>query len=177
MFAARANFGSLLSLLDSVVTGNRGIGAEVGSYADIDCLTEDTAFPCSLHVTRTAGFASLESTAALTGQFAGQVFATDRGEIQFFGAQQTSTGIDQAGNPLPNVLEAHSNLVAAPDFVTGTQQSQLKGHTQVSGFSRALLIDATTVNGTLACDSAGDAWKDAGVIVTGGPVTGCEHVP
>lgn len=177
VFAARANFGSLLSLLDSVVTGNRGIGAEVGSYADIDCLTEATAFPCSLNVTRTAGFASLDSTAALTGQFAGQVFATDRGEIQFFGAQQTSTGIDQAGNPLPNVLEAHSNLVAAPDFVTGTQQSQLKGHTQVSGFSRALLIDATTVNGTLACDSAGDAWKDAGVIVTGGPVTGCEHVP
>ena len=47
----------------------------------------------------------------------------------------------------------------------------------MSNFSRALLLGATTVNGTLACDSAGDAWKDAGVTVTGGPVTGCEHVP
>ncbi|MGH9360293.1 MAG: hypothetical protein ACRD2T_00140, partial [Thermoanaerobaculia bacterium] len=177
VFAARSTFGSILSLLDSVVTGLRGLGADIGSYADIDCWTEDTAFPCSLNVTRTAGSANLDSTVALTGQFAGQVAAGDRGEIELLGAQQTSTGVDGAGNPLPNVLDAHSNLLVAPDFVTGTVQSQLKGHTRVSTFSRALLLDATTVDGTLACDSAGDAWKDPGVIVTGGPITGCDHAP
>jgi hypothetical protein len=53
-------------------------------------------------------------------------------------------------------------------------QSQLKGSTFIDSFSRALLIDGTTVAGALACGSAGDAWKDAGVT---GTITGCEHAP
>ncbi|HVF58412.1 MAG TPA: right-handed parallel beta-helix repeat-containing protein [Thermoanaerobaculia bacterium] len=177
-FAADARFGSLLTLLDGVVTGSRGLRAVNQSYADIDCVTEDTAYPCSLNVTRTAGLAIGESTVSPygAGPFAGQLVAFDHGEIYVYGAQQTSTGVGPSGNPLPNTFEHFSTLVVEQAFETG-EQSQLKGHTQVSGFSRALLRDATTVNGTLACDSAGDAWKDPGVIVTGGPVTGCEHVP
>lgn len=177
--AATATTGSLLSLLDSVVTGLRGVRANFNSYADIDCVSEDNpAYSCSLNVTRTAGAAFSNSTAAMfgAGPFAGQLQAEDRGEIQVYGAQQTSTGVGPSGNPLPNRLGAFSTLLADPNEDTG-DESQLKGHTQVSTFSRALLRGATTVNGTLACDSAGDAWKDPGVIVTGGPVTGCEHVP
>ena len=170
-FAADARFGSLLTLLDGVVTGNRGLRASTESYADIDCVTEDTAYPCSLNVTGTAGFAIGQSTVSPygAGPFAGRLVAFDRGEIYVYGAQQTSTGPN-------NTFEHFSTLVVEQAFETG-EQGQLKGHTQVSGFSRALLRDATTVDGTLACDSAGDAWKDAGVTVTGGPVTGCEHVP
>lgn len=177
-WAATASRGALLSLLDSTVTGLRGLLAQVNAYADIDCVTEDTGHPCSLNVTRTAGFAFLNSTAAMygAGPFAGQLTAEDHGEIQLYGAQQTATGVGPSGNPLANFFDAFSTLFAHPSPENGLE-SQLKGHTQVSGFSRALLRSATTVDGTLACDSAGDAWKDPGVVVTGGPVTGCEHVP
>ena len=177
--AATANTGSVLSLLDSVVTGLRGVRALTNSYADIDCVTEDNpAYSCSLNVTRTAGAAFSGAIAAMfgAGPFAGQLQAGDHGEILVYGSQQTSTGVGPSGNPLPNVLSAFSTLLADPSPENGLE-SQLTGHTQVGTFSRALLLGATTVNGTLACDSAGDAWKNAGVTVTGGPVTGCEHVP
>jgi parallel beta helix pectate lyase-like protein len=177
--AATANTGSILSLLDSVVTGLRGVRAFNNSYADIDCVSEDNpAYSCSLNVTRTAGAAFSNSTAAMfgAGPFAGQLQAGDHGEILVYGSQQTSTGLGPSGNPLPNVLDAFSTLLADPSPENGLE-SQLAGHTVVSTFSRALLRSATTVNGTLACDSAGDAWKDPGVTVTGGPITGCEHVP
>jgi hypothetical protein len=178
VWAATTNFGGLLSLHDSVVAGTRGLQAANGSYADLDCLSEDTAFPCSLNVTRTAGFAFADSTVAMygAGAFAGQLVAGDRGQIYVYGAQQTATGVGPGGNPLANSFDSFATLLAEPSAENGLQ-SQLKGHTQVSTFSRALLIDATTVDGTLACDSAGDAWADAGVTVSGGPITGCEHVP
>lgn len=44
----------------------------------------------------------------------------------------------------------------------------------VNAFSRALLLDATLIDGTLTCTGAGDAWADAGVT---GARSGCEHAP
>ncbi|HEY7213476.1 MAG TPA: hypothetical protein VIC28_02550, partial [Thermoanaerobaculia bacterium] len=107
------------------------------------------------------------------GPFAGQVTAGDRGQISLYGAQQTSTGVTPSGNPRVNSLDYFSTLVTEPSTETGLQ-SQLKGSTFINTFSRALLIGSTTVNGTLACGSAGDAWKEAGVT---GTVTGCQHAP
>ena len=180
-WAAVSNSGSLLSVLDGVITGGRGLQSLTGSYADIDCVTEDSPYPCSLNVSRTAAFAIGDATAALygAGPFAGQLFANDRGEIYLYGAQQTSTGVGPAGNPLPNIVEYFSTLIAEPYFdATDTaHQSQLAGSTQLNTFSRALLLDGTVVNGTLSCASAGDAWADAGVTVSGSPISGCDHVP
>ncbi|HYN20376.1 MAG TPA: hypothetical protein VE078_05410, partial [Thermoanaerobaculia bacterium] len=179
-WAAIANFGSLLSVLDGVITGGRGIQAANGSYADIDCVSEDNPHPCSLNVTATAGLAFANSTAAMygAGPFAGQLVAFDRGEIYVYGAQQTSTGVTPAGNPRVNSCEYFSTLLAEPYFDEAEigHQSQLKGFTQINTFSRALLIDGTHVDGSVNCASAGDAWKDAGVTVSGA-ITGCEHVP
>jgi hypothetical protein len=176
-WAAIARRGGLLSVLDSVVTGVRGIQAVISAYADIDCVTEDTSYPCSLNVTRTAAFASGGATAAMygAGPFAGQLFASDQGQLYVFGAQQTSTGMGPSGNPLVNGAERFSMLLAEPyiDAANTAHQSQLAGSTQITTFSRALLFDATTA-GNLSCASAGDTWKDAGVT---GTLTGCEHAP
>jgi hypothetical protein len=180
-WAAVANFGALLSVLDGVITGGRGIQALNGSYADIDCVTEDNPYPCSLNVTATAAFAIVDSTAAMwgAGPFAGQLVAFDRGEIYLFGAQQTATGVGPAGNPRANVFEHFSTLVVEPHFdAAGVgHQGQLAGSTHINTFSRALLIGGTAVNGSLSCTSAGDAWADAEVTVSGGAINGCEHVP
>jgi hypothetical protein len=180
-WAATANRGSLLSVLDSVVTGGRGVQALTDSYADIDCVSEDTAYPCSLNVTRTAALATVRSTAAMygAGPFAGQLAGSDHGEVYVYGAQQTSSGVGPSGNTLANFLDYFSTLIAEPyvDTAQTAHQSQLKGTTRISSFSRALLIDGTTVNGSVSCDSAGDAWKDAGVTFSGGGISGCEHAP
>jgi hypothetical protein len=178
-WAAIASRGGLLSLLDSTVTGGRGIQALTHSYADIDCVTEDSPYPCSLNVTRTAGLAFDHSMAAMfgAGPFAGQLAAFDNSEIYVFGAQQTSTGTGPGGNPLANSFNAFATLFAEPfiDAAGTAHQSALKGTTRINTFSRALLIDATAVDGSLICSSAGDAWKDAGVTFNGGTVSGCEH--
>lgn len=180
-WAAVANFGGLLSVLDGVITGGRGIQALNGSYADIDCVSEDNPYPCSLNVTAVAAFAINNSTAATwgAGPFAGQLAAFDRGEIYVYGAQQTSTGVGPTGNPRPNFFDYSSTLVVEPHFdAAGVgHQSQLAGSTHINTFSRALLIDGSAINGTLSCASAGDAWADAGVTVSGAAISGCEHVP
>lgn len=179
-WAATSNFGSLLTVLDGVITGSRGIQAANGSYVDIDCVSEDNPYPCSLNVTAVAGSANNNSTAAMygTGPFAGQLTAFDRSEIYLYGAQQTSTGVGPSGNPRINFCEYFSTLLAEPYFdeTEVAQQSQLKGSTQINTFSRALLLDGTHVDGSLTCTRAGDAWKDAGVTATGA-ITGCEHAP
>lgn len=180
-WAAVANFGGLLSVLDGVITGGRGITALNGSYADVDCVSEDHPHPCSVNVTATAALASNDSTAAMwgAGPFAGQLAAFDRGEIYLFGAQQTATGVGPSGNPRSNVFEYFSTLVVEPRFdaAGAGHQGQLAGATHINTFSRALLIDGTAVNGSLSCTSAGDAWADAGVTVSGGAISGCEHIP
>src|SRR6185436_304822 len=180
-WGAIASSGGLLSVLDGVITGSRGLQAVNGSYADIDCVSEETLYPCSLNVTRTAALTNADATVALygAGPFAGQMIAFDRGEIDVYGAQQTSTGVNPAGHPLANSFEYFSTLVAEPYFDAAevAHQSQILGPTQINTFSRALLIDGTAVNGNFSCTSAGDAWADAGVTVNGGAISGCEHVP
>jgi hypothetical protein len=173
--AAVANRASFFSLWDSVITGARGLLVTNDSYGDLDCITGGSGLPCSLNVTMIAASAFTNGTAGLfgAGPFAGQVTAFDRGQISLYGAQQTSTGVNSSGNPRANFADSFSTLVADPSFETGLE-SRLKGQTFVSAFSRALLNGSTTVDGTLTCGSAGDAWKDAGVT---GTVTGCEHAP
>lgn len=173
--AAAANRASFFSLWDSVITGARGLLVSNDSYGDLDCITGGSSFPCSLNVTMIAATAFSNGTAGLygAGPFAGQVTAVDRGQIGLYGAQQTSTGVNASGNPRSNNFDYFAMLTAEPSFETGLQ-SQLKGQTFINTFSRALLIDSTTVNGTLTCGSAGDAWKEAGVT---GTVSGCEHAP
>jgi hypothetical protein len=173
--AAAANRASFFSLWDSVITGARGILVTNDSYGDLDCITGGSSFPCSLNVTMIAATAFTSGTAGMygTGPFAGQVAAFDRGQISLYGAQQTSTGVNTSGNPRSNLVDSFSMLVADPSFETGLE-SQLKGQTFINTFSRAVLNGNTTIDGTLSCGSAGDAWKDAGVT---GTVSGCEHAP
>jgi len=173
--AAAANRASFFSLWDSVITGARGILVTNDSYGDLDCITGGSGLPCSLNVTMTAAAAFTNGTAGLygAGPFAGQVTAFDRGQISLYGAQQTSTGVNASGNPRSNNFDSFALLTVEPSPETGLE-SQLKGQTFINTFSRALLIGSTTVNGTLACGSAGDAWKDTGVT---GTVSGCEHAP
>ncbi len=174
LWAATSAAGAALTLLDSVVTGTRGIQATSGAYADIDCLSEAAPDPCTLNATRTAGAAFTASQAGIfgAGPFAGQLTAFDHGQIYTHGAQQTATGTGPSGNPLANNFDQFSTLVVEPS--RDGQQSALAGNTGVRAFSRALLLDASTVNGTLTCHSAGDAWRDPGVT---GTITGCEHAP
>jgi hypothetical protein len=180
--AAVATTGGILSLLDSAVSGRHGIVASVpDSYADIDCVTSPTtAVPCGMSVTGRAALAFGGATAALfgAGDFTGQVVADDRGHAYVFGARQTAPGTTPGGSPLPNLVSNLATLTAEPsiDELGAAHQSQLKGHTAVEALSRALLLGETVVDGTLACDRAGDAWADPGVVVTaGGAITGCEH--
>jgi hypothetical protein len=170
-FAAVANFGGLLTLLDSVVTGQRGLSSSFAAYADIDCISEKSSHPCSLQVTGQAARALAGGTVALfgAGDFTGQLQAADRGTVQLIGARQLATG-----QPVANSVDEFGTLSAGTDDVL---QSQLFGTTNVSGFGRVLLRDATTLSGSIQCDSAGDAWLDPTVVAAPGSVTGCEHGP
>ncbi len=173
-FAGVSTRGGILTLLDSVVTGTRGVLAQNGAYADIDCITEGSGNPCGMQVTQLSAQASLSGAVAAlwgAGNFTGNVRADEGGHVALVGAQQTSTGT--------NVIDAFSELLAGPSFdLAGNflADSQLRGTTHVLGFSRALIREGTTLDGSIQCQSAGDAWLDATVIKTAGStVTGCEH--
>ena len=177
-FAGSSTFSGLLTLLDSTVSGTRGISATLGGYADVDCGTEATAFPCSLTVTQRAVVVN-DATAALlgTGDFSGQLIAAGRGQLVLIGARQLSTGQAPNGSPLVNFVESFGTLEAASfvDELEVVTESKIR-NTDVAGFGRALLRGATVVDGAVTCDSAGDAWADAGVVLTpGSSITGCEH--
>jgi hypothetical protein len=174
-FAVVATFGGFLSLHDSVVTGQRGLSSSFAAYADIDCLTTTSSHPCSLQVTGQAARAGAGGTVALygAGDFTGQLQAVDRGTVQLIGARQLATGQPGQG-PTANQVDEFGTLSAGTDDVL---QSQLFGTTNVSGFGRVLLRDATTLSGSIQCDSAGDAWLDPTVVAAPGSVTGCEHGP
>jgi hypothetical protein len=173
-FAASASSGGVLSLLNTVVTGPQGLSSANWSYADIDCITEKSSHPCSLQVAGRAAQAFGRGTVALygAGNFTGQVGASDHGTVQLIGARQTATAQPGQG-PIANGIDAFATLFAATDDVT---ESQLFGLTNVTGFGRLLLRNATTLAGTIQCGSAGDAWLDPTVIANpGSAVTGCEH--
>lgn len=173
-FAGVSTRGGILTLLDSVVSGTRGVLAQNGAYADIDCISQGSGNPCSMQVTQSAARASLSGAVAAlwgAGSFTGAVRAEEGGHVELVGAQQTSTS--------NNVVDTLGQLIAGPSFdLDGNflADSQLRGTTHVLGFSRALIRDGTTLDGSIQCQSAGDAWLDATVVKTAGStVTGCEH--
>lgn len=181
-FAAGAATGGLLSLLDSVVTGQRGLAAANESYADIDCVSAVTTYPCGL----SAGFRAAQAVGAATiaiggpGDFSGQLFSSDRSLVFLLGARQTTTGVSPGGVPVPNSFAFFAMLAAEPieDELGVVQESKLAGVTHLNGFSKALLGGATELDGTLDCASASDAWADSGVVLTpGSAINGCEHAP
>ena len=181
-WAASAFQNSVLSLLDSVVTGRNGIEAQEFSYIDIDCASHVSSTPgCSLNATQSAGRALMGSTVTFygAGVFSGQVTADDRSLAQLAGAQQQSTGLNNNNVVLSNRISNNSSLRVEPgDDGVNTVASRLMGTTNVSEFSNALLFGGSTVlDGTLNCSSAGDAWVEAGVVFTPGSITGCEHAP
>jgi hypothetical protein len=181
-FAAVATNGGLLSLLSSVVAGRDGIIALNDSYADIDCVSDPSIdHPCSMAATRRA-VAGFSATVALfgAGDFTGQVVADDRGHAFVLGARQTAAGKNLAGNDIPNVVFNFGTLWATPfvDEADVAHPSRLMGDTFVEGFGRALLDDGTEIDGQVACSRAGDAWADAGVVLTpGSAIADCEHAP
>ena len=173
-FAASVGSGSVLSFLNSIVTGQRGFQSSGHSYADIDCVTEKSVHPCGLTVTGRAAQAFLGGTVAFfgSGDFSGQVSADDAGTVHLLAARQLATGQPGIG-PLENNVSAFGKLVAGE---MDALQSQLFGTTNVSRFGRLLLLDASTLAGPIQCSSAGDAWIDPTVVEgPGAAVTGCEH--
>lgn len=171
-FAAVATTGGLFSLLDSAVTGLNGIRSATGAYGDVDCISEATAFPCSINVTGIA-VQAVDSEIALygTGDFSGRVQAFEHGRTLLAGARQIA-GTGQ------NVADLFSTIWLEPleDEMLVTQESRLLRPTVLSGFSRLLLREPATLSGNVQCGSASDAWIDPGTTIDPGvTVTGCEH--
>jgi hypothetical protein len=196
-FAAVSTSNSVVTLLDSAVTGRSGIASSNHSYIDIDCQSFDDTTPhdCSLHVNETAGTASAGSTVVFygAGDFWGQVQASEHSVAQLLGARQLSTGVlRDASNTNPNAtprsneISSGAELRVEPLDGTVAGRSQLMGTTNVSEFSHALLYGTAPVGpgaisalvGSLNCMSGGDAWVDAeGVDLTNGSINDCDHAP
>jgi hypothetical protein len=177
-FAVLANRGAIVSLLDSVVTGRRGLAVvDSGSFADIDCLSVDTPHPCSMQVTGVAAMAVGGGVAALTaaGDFTGQVGAYDRGAVYVVGARQIA-GAQPGQGPPANIADFFGKIVAAAlADVQPPIQSLLRG-ADAAHFGQILVTDDTIVKGAIQCSSAADAWLDPTVIlIPGSTVSGCDH--
>lgn len=176
-FAAVSTRGSLLSLLNSTVSQLEGIQSTIDAYADIDCVSEVSTHPCSMQATRHAAYVELGGTVALygAGDFTGRVEAHDRGGIQLYGARQIAGAT--VGDPR-NFIDTFGTLqVFQSDFADPPVQSRLLA-TDISGFARVLVLDASNLDGNIACHDAGDAHIDPGVVRgVGTAVTGCEHAP
>jgi hypothetical protein len=170
--AAVATTGGLFSLLDSVVTGINGIRASTAAYGDVDCISETTAFPCSINVSGTAAQA-LDAEVALyaTGDFSGRVQAFEHGRALLYGARQiAATG--------QNTAQTFSTIWLEPHFdeLDVAHESSLLRSTVLEGFSRLLVQEPATLGGNVQCSSASDAWLDPGVTTAVGvTVAGCEH--
>jgi hypothetical protein len=177
-FAVLATRGAIVSLLDSVVTGRRGIFAvDAGTIADLDCATAGSGHPCVMKSSGVAAQANGGATVALVGagSFLGQIGADDRGTVQLFGSRQVAGAIGGDG-PDRNIADHFGTIVAAAlDGPNGLVQSQLLG-ASAEHFSRVLITDATTLQGAIQCGSAADAWLDPTVVrAFGATVTGCDH--
>lgn len=172
-FAGSSQGGSVISFLNSIVTGQRGIQA-IDGFVDIDCISEKSAHACGLNVTGRAVQAFGYGTAGLFGggDFTGQVSAGDSGTVTLLGARQLATGQPGLGPVENNVGGFGKLLVAEVDEL----QSQLFGTTNVGGFGRVLVQNVSTLAGPIVCDGAGDAFIDGTVIAgPGAAVTGCDH--
>lgn len=170
-FALVAARGAIASLLDTVVTGGRGIlAADGGTSADLDCASVVTTHPCRMNVTGVAAQASNGARATLfdAGDFTGQLLAEDGGTVALIGARQTSGATNDAD--FFGRIVAEANLDVDPPT-----QSSLRA-TNAAHFARVLVTDDTIVQGAIQCTTAADAVLDGTVIVTqGATITGCEH--
>jgi len=172
-WAASAIQNSLITLLDSSITGPRGMQADEYSYVDLDCDSFKHSTPphdCSLNASIVAGYSSYQSTVNFfgAGDFQGSLWAEDRSRVGLKGARQTA-------NSNENFIESGSSLRVE----SGSSLSGLTGTTHVTGFSNALVYGAgTDLNGnSLNCDEGGDAWIQSGVSLTGFTPSGCDHIP
>lgn len=176
-WAATATNGTLLSLLRSTVTQRLGVRAINNSYADIDCISEMSAHPCSMQATGLAAQAFSGAVAFLygAGDFTGQVSANDRAVVALYGARQLATGQPGQG-PSRNGVSFNAHLYANAAFdVDPHLTSRLMG-TDATHFARVLVTDDTEVAGTIQCSAAADAWLDDTVVAApGSSITGCEH--
>lgn len=182
-WAGRSLRGALLTLRDSVISGDRGllaVGDGGQAYIDIDCVTAGTGHPCSLTANQ-AAWSLGPATAALfgAGDFFGQVVAADRAHFLVLGSRQLGTGIDPSGNPRSNLFLDFATLKVQPYFDGAvSHESLLRGETIVNTFSRAVFAGETTIDGAVHCGDAGDAWTAPGVVLTAGStINGCEHTP
>jgi hypothetical protein len=171
--AAVSTRGSIVSLLDSAVTGDAGIIAgEVGAFIDLDCVSVDTPHPCSMNVTGPAAIGSFSSTAVLfgAGNFTGQLIADDRGTVRLNGSVQRLTSSDGQ----PNLVDTLGEIIVAPLLdVSPPAQSVLRG-AAATHFGRVLLTGKAALTGSIQCSGAADAFLDPTVIRSpGSSVTGC----
>lgn len=171
-FAVQATRGAVASLLDSMVTGKRGLLAgDGGTIADVDCVNGGTTHPCGVQVTTVAASAVAGGLASLfgVGDFTGRLDAEDGGTVSLFGARQLSATAS-------NTAEFFGRIEVGALFdVTPPSQSRLLS-TDSAHFGRVLVTDDTVLNGAIRCSSAGDASLDPTIIaLPGSVVTGCDH--
>ncbi len=181
-WAAVSSFGSVVSLIQSEVNGPRGILAMLDAYVDFDCYS-NRRYPehpdCSLFVDDWAVKSELHSEAWLyvSGPFTGALWADDGSTLGLCGAQQQSVeGIR------PNRIFDDS-LLKVLSFAEVTEEGEyivhegiLNGFTFMEGFSRALLLGDSWLDGMLECADAADAFAQSSVQYTGGSgFCNCEH--
>jgi hypothetical protein len=162
---------STVSLHMSAVSGDNGLEARNFSSIDIRCDIPASGHACSLDATELAGVAESSSTMAFykAGDFGGYFQALDRSEAQLDGAWQQS-------NPGINTIDGGSSLRV--ESLSGA--SRLMGHTDVTGFSHALIYGSDTVlDGSLTCDQGGDAWvaPEIDLSAPGYTISGCDLAP
>ena len=163
--------GAFASLNDSVVTGTIGIVADQHeAFVDFDCESLDTTHPCSMTVTGPAAIAVFSGTARLfgAGAFTGQLVADDRGTVRLDGALQRVGSADGQ----PNIVDHLGQIIVAP---LSAAQSLVRD-TQAAHFGRVLVTANSTLQGTIQCSGAADAFLDPTVIrLPGSSVTGCPN--
>lgn len=173
-FAMVASRGATASLLDSVVTGRRGIlAADGGTLADLDCLTADTPHACGMQITGVAAQAVAGATASIVaaGDFTGQLTADEAGTISLLGSRQIAGAQPNLG-PATNIADFFGRIIVSSlDDVPGLVLS-----TDAAHFARLVVTDDSTVTGLVQCSTAADAVLDP-TVSPRAKFTGCEHAP
>lgn len=175
--ALTATRGATASLLDSVVTGRRGIlAADGGSLADLDCVTTDTPHACSMRITGVAVQSVGGATASLVGagDFTGQLTADEGGTVALIGSRQT-VGAQLGLGPSTNIADFFGRIVVAALTDVPSPLSSLVLSTNAAHFARLVVTEDSLVSGTVQCSTAADAVLDP-TVLTRARFTGCEHV-
>lgn len=176
-YAAAAANGGFLTLLNSTVTGRRGlISTGGGSYADIDCLSlTPTSYPCSMNVTGTAALSQDFADVGLygVGDFTGAVQSNVNAMLTLHGARQLATGQPGQG-PKTNNIDTFSMVFVETAYENDVPSQLLGAH--LGSFARLLYPDNSTLAGAVVCSGAADAWFDPTIVKgPGAAVSGCDH--